>query len=287
MAVTRPRSRPRMSINWSSWLLYALIALFVLIALIPFYWMLKSSLTPQQKVFKIPPSYITKPTMENFRRLADQVPLFRYFLNSVLFATATTLVTLIASFMAAYGIARFNVRGRNVLLLALVISTALPEIVTIIPLYKVLLRFHMLDTLTGLTLIMSSVLAPFTVWVFVAFIRQVPYEIEEAAIVDGARLPEILVRIVLPMCAPALATMAVINFVNSWNNLLYPLAFSSSENSKTLSVAITELFQLRNPYGRPWELISSLGITMMVPVIIIAIVSQRAIVRGLTAGAIK
>lgn len=120
-----------------------------------------------------------------------------------------------------------------------------------------------------------------------AFIRQVPYEIEEAAIIDGARLPEILWRIVLPMTAPALATMLVINFVNAWNNLLYPLAFSSSPHSKTLSVAITEVFQARSPYGRPWELISSLGVLMMIPVILLAVTSQRAIVRGLTAGAIK
>jgi ABC-type glycerol-3-phosphate transport system permease component len=286
VASSRPRSRPRISVG-GSWLIYALVVVFALVALIPFYWKLKSALTTQQDVFEIPPKYLVRPTLENFRRLADQVPLGRYFLNSVIFATATTLLTMIASFMAAYGIARIVVRGRNFLLLALVISTALPEIVTIIPLYQVLREFHLIDTILGLTLIMSSVLAPFTVWVFVAFIRQVPYEIEEAAIIDGARLPEIIVRIVLPMCAPALATMAVINFVNAWNNLLYPLAFSSSERSMTMSVAITQIFQLRNPYGRPWELISSLGVTMMIPVIIIAIVSQRAIVRGLTAGAIK
>jgi multiple sugar transport system permease protein len=92
---------------------------------------------------------------------------------------------------------------------------------------------------------------------------------------------------VLPMTAPALATMAVINFVNAWNNLLYPLAFSSSLKSKTLSVAITEIFQARSPFGRPWELISSLGITMIIPVVVLTIVAQRAIVRGLTAGAFK
>jgi ABC-type glycerol-3-phosphate transport system permease component len=267
--------------------LYLLVALFALIALVPLYWMLKSALSPRQKVFRVPPAYLVKPTLENFRTLADQVPLSRYFVNSLLFSTATTLATLIASFMAAYAIARIPVRGRHALLLALVISTALPEIVTIIPLYQVLRDLQLLDSIIGLTLIMSSVLAPFTVWVLVAFIRQVPYEVEEAAIVDGARLPEILWRIVLPMTAPALATMAVINFVNAWNNLLYPLAFSSSERSKTLSLAITEVYQKGTPYGVPWELISSLGITMMIPVILLAVVSQRAIVRGLTAGAIK
>jgi ABC-type glycerol-3-phosphate transport system permease component len=267
--------------------LYLLAIIFALIVLIPFYWMVKSALSPRQEIFRVPPDYLVKPTLDNFRTLVEQVPFGRYFLNSLLFATATTLATLAASFMAAYAIARIPVRGRNVLLLALVITTALPEIVTIIPLYQVLLDLRLLDSIIGLTLIMSSVLAPFTVWVLVAFIRQVPYEVEEAAIVDGARLPEILWRIVLPMTAPALATMAVINFVNAWNNLLYPLAFSSTDRSRTLSLAITEVFQVSSQYGRPWELISSLGVTMMVPVIILAIASQRAIVRGLTAGAIK
>ena len=283
-----PRSWPRRSQHETApWGLYALVALFAVIVLIPFYWMLKSALSRPNDVFAVPPQYLTSPTLENFGRLAEQVPIVRYFANSIVFATATTLVTLAASFLAAYAIARFNVRGRNVLLLALVISTALPEIVTIIPLYQVLRDLRLLDSLVGLTFIMSSVLAPFTVWVLVAFIRQVPYEIEEAAVIDGARLPEIIWRIVLPMTAPALATMAVINFVNAWNNLLYPLAFSSSLQSKTLSVAITEIFQARSPFGRPWELISSLGITMMIPVIILAVISQRAIVRGLTAGAFK
>jgi ABC-type glycerol-3-phosphate transport system permease component len=283
-----PRSWSRRSpAKAAPWGVYALVALFTFVVLVPFYWMVKSALSRPEDVFTVPPQYLTTPTLENFGRLAEQVPIVRYFANSVVFATATTLVTLAASFLAAYAIARFDVRGRNVLLLALVISTALPEIVTIIPLYQVLRDLRLLDSLVGLTFIMSSVLAPFTVWVLVAFIRQVPYEIEEAAIIDGARLPEIIWRIVLPMTAPALATMTVINFVNAWNNLLYPLAFSSSLQSKTLSVAITEIFQARSPFGRPWELISSLGITMMIPVVILAVVSQRAIVRGLTAGAFK
>jgi ABC-type glycerol-3-phosphate transport system permease component len=283
-----PHSTPRRSpAEAASVGLYAMVALFALVVLIPFYWMLKSALSRPDDVFTVPPQYLTSPTLENFGRLAEQVPIVRYFANSVIFATATTLVTLTASFLAAYAIARFNVPGRNVLLLALVISKALPEIVTIIPLYRVLRDLRLLDSLVGLTFIMSSVLAPFTVWVLVAFIRQVPYEIEEAAVIDGARLPEIIWRIVLPMTAPALATMTVINFVNAWNNLLYPLAFSSSLQAKTLSVAITEIFQARSPFGRPWELISNLGITMMIPVVILAVVSQRAIVRGLTAGAFK
>ncbi len=145
----------------------------------------------------------------------------------------------------------------------------------------------MLDTRTGLVIVMGSVLVPFTVWVLVAFIQQVPYEIEEAAIIDGANLFQIMIRIMLPLTSPALPTMLVINFINAWNNLLFPLAFSATAKSKTLSVAITEIFQARAPWGRPWNLVSTLGVTMVLPAIILVLFSQKAIVRGLTRGAIK
>ena len=164
---------------------------------------------------------------------------------------------------------------------------ALPEIATIVPLYRLMSEARLLDTVLGLVLVITSVLTPFTVWVLVAFIQQVPYEIEEAAIIDGADLPQRLIRIVIPLTMPAIATMLVINFINGWNNLLYPLAFSATDQSKTLSVAITEIYQVAGPYGPPWELISALGVTMVVPTIIVVLFSQRAIVRGLTRGAIK
>jgi len=130
-------------------------------------------------------------------------------------------------------------------------------------------------------------LVPFTVWVLVSFIKQVPIEIEEAAIIDGANLFQLLWKVVIPIMKPALTTMITINFINAWNNLVYPLAFSSTIKAKPLSVSITEVFQARTPFGRPWELISALGVTMVVPMILLVFVSQRAIISGLTRGAIK
>ncbi|HJS28279.1 MAG TPA: carbohydrate ABC transporter permease, partial [Anaerolineales bacterium] len=146
---------------------------------------------------------------------------------------------------------------------------------------------NLLDTIAGLTLVLSSVLAPFTVWVLVTFIKQIPYEIEEAAVIDGASLPQILVRILLPITAPGLVTMGLINFINAWNNLIFPLSFSVSPSAKTLSVAITEIFAGYSPYGKPWELIMAVGVTMVIPIVFLVLISQRAIVRGLTRGALK
>ena len=164
---------------------------------------------------------------------------------------------------------------------------ALPEVGTIVPLYRILKDLHLLNTIAGLTLVLSSTLTPFTIWVLISFIKQVPYEVEEAAIIDGANLPQVFWHILLPVTMPGLVTMLLINFINAWNNLLYPLAFSTSTSSKTLSVAITEIFAGYSPYGKPWELIMVVGVAMTVPVVILVLLSQKAIVRGLTRGAIR
>lgn len=267
--------------------LYLGLILFLAVALIPFYWMFISAITPANMIFSIPPNYFPKPTFENFINLVQQLPFFDYLRNSLIFGVGSSLLTVLISFLAAYGFTRVPVPGSNLLLLGLVLSMALPEIATVVPLFQILRSLKMVNTVQGLTLVMSSVLVPFTVWVLVSFIKQVPVEIEEAAIIDGATLPQLLWYVVVPVVKPALATMIVINFINAWNNLIYPLAFSSTVKAKMLSVTITEVFQARTPYGRPWELISALGITMVVPVIILVLVSQRAIVSGLTRGSIK
>jgi ABC-type glycerol-3-phosphate transport system permease component len=266
---------------------YVAFAAFVVIIGVPFYWLVKSALSHRDDLFRLPPVYLPEPTLANFSTLADQVPFTTYVKNSLVFSVGTTLATVVVSFLAAYAFARLEVRGKDILLWLLVLSMALPQIATIIPLYQTLRDLSLLNSVFGLTLVMSSLLAPFTVWILTAFIKQVPMEIEEAARMDGAGLPRIIWSVLVPLTLPAIATVVVINFVNAWNELLYPLAFSATQDSKTLSVAITEIFQAREPWGRPWNLVSALGVTMIVPIIVLVLVSQKAIVRGLTRGAIK
>jgi ABC-type glycerol-3-phosphate transport system permease component len=274
-------------VKWNTVGVYVSFGLFTLIVLLPIYWMVRSSLASAAVLNKTPLVYFPAPSLQNFRTLIEQIPFFDYTRNSLVFATATTLATLVVSYLAAYAFARIQFPGSGVILWILVLSMALPEVGTIVPLYRLLASLRLLDTLTGLTLVLSSVLTPFTVWVLVSFIKQVPYEIEEAAIIDGASLPQVLWRIMLPVTAPGLVTMGLINFINAWNNLLFPLSFSVSPSAKTLSVAITEIFAGYSPYGKPWELIMTVGVTMVIPVVILILFSQRAIVRGLTGGAIK
>ncbi|MCL4876073.1 MAG: carbohydrate ABC transporter permease [Anaerolineae bacterium] len=266
---------------------YVSFIIFCIFVLLPIYWTLRSSFANVSDLHKTPLVYFPEVTFQNFQTLLDQVPFLDYTRNSIVFALGTTVLTLVVSFLAAYAFARIQFPGSGVLLWILVLSMALPEVGTIVPLYRLLSKANLLDSIRGLVLVLSSVLTPFTVWVLVSFIKQIPYEIEEAAIIDGASLPTILVRILLPITTPGLVTMGLINFINAWNNLLYPLSFSVTPSSKTLSVSITEVFAGYSPWGKPWELIMAVGITMMVPIIALILVSQRAIVRGLTGGAIK
>jgi ABC-type glycerol-3-phosphate transport system permease component len=279
-------ARPWSSV-WNNGAVYASFLLFTVIVLLPVYWMLRSSLSAGSDLIQVPLIYFPTPTGRNFETLIEQVPFFLYIRNSLTFALATTLVALVVSYLAAYAFARIQFPGSGVLLWILVLSMALPDVGTIVPLYRILSSLHLLDTIAGITLVLSSTLTPFTVWVLVSFIRQVPYEVEEAAIIDGASLPRIIWHVLLPVTRPGLVTMGLINFINAWNNLLYPLSFTTSPSSKTLSVSITEVFAGYSPWGKPWELIMAVGVTMTIPVVILVLLSQRSIVRGLTGGAIK
>ncbi len=285
--VQRQENRRSFSRWWSKAGIYVSFVIFSAVVLLPVYWMVRSSLSSQTDLHTTPLIYFPAPTLQNFQTLVEQVPFFEYTRNSIVFALATTAATLLVSYLAAYAFARIQFPGSGIILWILILSMALPDVGTIVPLYRTLSSLHLLDTLSGLTLVMSSTLTPFTVWVLVAFIKQVPYEIEEAAIIDGANLPQILWRILLPVTTPGLVTMGLINFINAWNNLLYPLSFSVSPAAKTLSVSITEVFSGYSPWGKPWELIMAVGVAMVIPIVILVLVSQKAIVRGLTGGALK
>jgi ABC-type glycerol-3-phosphate transport system permease component len=274
-------------IRWNSGIVYLCFVLFTVIVLLPVYWMVRSSIAPAADLIKTPLVYFPTPTLRNYETLVSQIPFFRYTRNSIAFAIITTSATLVVSYLAAYAFARIQFPGSGAILWILLLTMALPDVGTIVPLYRILSTLHLLDSIAGISLVLSSTLTPFTVWVLVSFIKQVPYEIEEAAIIDGASLPQIITHILLPVTMPGLVTMGLINFINAWNNLLYPLSFTTSPSAKTLSVSITEVFAGYSPWGKPWELIMAVGVTMTIPMVILVLFSQKSIVRGLTGGAIK
>jgi len=267
---------------------YVLLVLYVFVTLFPFYWIFISSVTPKHKLFSIPPLYFPRYfTMENFSRMISNIPFYAYLRNSLWFSLSSSAISVLLSFFAAYAFARIRFRGSNVLLLFFLLSIALPPITTVIPLYELYGRVNLLNKIEGMVVAMSSLITPFTIWVLISFIKQVPVEIEEAAAIDGAGFFRILFRISLPLILPAVGTMFVINFITSWNELLYPLVFGVDARSKTLTVGLTEVALESTAYGKPWDLMSALSVVMIIPVVVLVIIFQRTIVEGLTRGAIK
>lgn len=287
------RDRPAPGVSWFSQhghklTVYVGFVIFVIVVGFPFYYIFISSITPRTELFTIPPSYFPRnPTLDNYFRMMDSVPFFIYFRNSLIFAVGSSAVSVMVSALAAYALARIRFPGSGIIYVGLILSVALPQIAVLVPLFEIFQTFGLINTHQGLILLMSSLMLPFTIMTLVSFIVQLPFEIEEAAFIDGASNVQILTRIVFPLIRPALATMFVINFIISWNELLYPLVFAQRIATKPLSLGLMELSADASTFTRPWDLMSAMSVMIVIPVLILVLFGQRMIIAGLARGAVK
>lgn len=268
---------------------YIGFVVFILAFGVPVYWILLSSVLPKQQLLSEPPSYFTTaPTLDNFARTAQQVPVGEYFVNSLTFALGASILSVALSFFAAYAFARFKFRGSNALLLLFLLSMALPQIATTIPLFRLFQGLGLVNSHLGLILLEASLLVPFTVWTLISFVKQIPAELEEAAYVDGANRFQTLWLVVAPLMKPAFVTMFLINFIITWNELFYPLVFANTDQTRPLTIGLVQLTQVNSGTAtRPWDLMSTLSVFMIVPIIALVAVGQRSIIAGLTSGSGK
>lgn len=262
---------------------------FAVAVFLPLYWIAISSLTPRSDLLSSPPDYVPETlTLANYRRMVDSLPFADYLSNSLLFSFGSALLAVAFAFTAAYAFARIEFKGRTIFFVFFMLTSTLPSIATVIPLFQLFNRLGLVNTVQGLVLLMGSAQAPFTIWVLTSFIRQIPREVEEAARIDGASLLTVLIQIVAPLAMPALATLFLINFIISWNELFYPLVFAKGNEAKPLTLGLIELTQgAGEGAGRPWDLMSALSMVMVIPTVILVTVFQRLIVQGLTRGAVK
>ena len=288
VASARAARAGRVGAGWG-WPVYLGFLAFGLVVVFPIYLIAVSSVTPREDLLSTPPDYLPRTlTLENFERMASSLPFGSYLTNSLLFALGSALLAVLVSAVAAYAFPRVDFPALILFFVFFMLSTTLPQIATVIPLFRLFKRLDLINTTQGLILLMSSSLAPFTIWVLTSFIKQLPREIEEAARIDGAGLLRILVGIVAPLAMPAIATLFLINFVTTWNELFYPLVFATSVDAKPLTLGLVELTQAGGVGGgRPWDLMSALSMVMIAPAVVLVTVFQRLIVRGLTQGAVK
>lgn len=258
----------------------------VLLALwaFPIYWMVVSSLTPDARVFGGTSLIPTVVVADHYRALFTERAFLVPVRNSLIVAGATALLAIVVAVPAAYALARIHFRGRAAIAAAVLAVSAFPQISILPPLFLILRSAGLLDTYPGLVLPYLTFSMPLAMWLMTAYFKQLPRELEEAAIMDGASRLRALVEIMLPLAAPGIATTAILTFLYAWNEFLFALSFTAGPERQTVPVAIA-LF--RGQYQVAWGQVLAAAVVASVPVAIIVLIFQRRIVSGLTAGAVK
>ncbi len=264
---------------------YFLASIFSAAALFPFCWMIVSSVKPLQELYTVPPTWIPQHlTLQNYANVLFSSNIPRYFLNSVVISVGSTGISLILASLAAYGFARFRFRGAGILQASILVSQLLPTATVIVPLYIILGHLHLINTYLGLILVYLIHTLPLCVWMLIGYFRSIPYEIEEAALVDGASRMTILVRIVLPLAVPGIVSTVVYCFVTTWNEFIFALVFATDSSVKTLPIGLAEF---SSEFNVDWGAVMAASVIMTLPIVVLFFGVQRLFVGGLTAGAAK
>jgi multiple sugar transport system permease protein len=256
----------------------------VLLSLGPFVWFATTSLKTPVEITSVPPRVWPSGTLEPYRSALVHHGLGGYVRNSAIVAGGTTLVTLVLASLAAYALARLRVPGHRLLLLAVLAAAMFPQIAIAGPVWRVLRALGLLNTHTGLVIPYVSLTLPLAIWLLASFFRELPFELEEAARVDGCTRLGALVRVVAPVAAPGVFTAAILVFIYAWNEFFFALLVLSDPSKHTLPVGIA-LFP--GQYTMPWGEIAAASVVATLPLIVLVLVFQRRIVRGLAAGAVK
>ncbi|NJD27731.1 MAG: carbohydrate ABC transporter permease [Chloroflexi bacterium] len=265
----------------------ALVLLALAWSLFPLYWMAVTAFKRNLDIFSFELQLLpTTPTFENFANLFDSdVPVRTYFINSVITALGTCLVTIFVSVLAGYAFSRLRFRGQRPLEMSMLVGQMFPLLVLIIPLYLIYLRAGLLNTNAGLILAFCSIAVPVGVWFMKNFIDSVPRELDEAARIDGCGDLGIIRHILLPLIGPGIVAVGVFAFLEAWNNLVFPLAFSTRPDARTLPPGL--LLAVDSQFRQDWGGLMAASILASIPPIVGFIAVQRWILRGLTSGALK
>ena len=252
--------------------------------LFPLYWMLVSSVTAESQIFESPSLVPLGPSLDHYRALFDERNFLVPIRNSLIVAGLTTMVTIPVAALCAYALARLPMRGKSALLALVLAISMFPQISIVPPLYLILRELRLLNTYPGLVLPYLTFSAPLAIWLLTAFFRQLPRDLEDAAMLDGASRLRVLRDVVAPLAAPGLASTAILTFLYCWNEFLFALSFTLGPDRYTVPVAIA-LF--RGRYQVPWGEVLAGAVVATIPVALLVFVFQRRIVAGLTAGSMK
>jgi multiple sugar transport system permease protein len=259
-----------------------LLLLFVVVA--PFYYVVTSSFKTPQEIIASTPTLIPHSfTLQHYAKLLRSSNFPSYLLNSVVVATSTMVICVVLSTLAAYGLYRVQLPGGKYLFRIILVTYAFPGVLLLIPLYGMLSALGLIDRLTALVIVNVTFTAPFAVWMLQAFFTTIPFELEEAAALDGATRFQTLTRIVLPLAAPGVASVAIFAFITAWTEYMFASVLIVSEANRTVPVGLAGII---GQYQVDWGLLLAGATLTMLPVLILFSLVGRNFVEGLTAGAV-
>lgn len=265
--------------------IYWSAAILALATAFPFFWMISTSFKPLQEIFLFPPNFLpVEFTLANFARLFEQTRFLIYFKNSVFVSLSTVVLTMTIGSAGAYSLTRFKFYGREKIASLILFTYMFAPIMIVIPFYVLIKKIGLANTHTALIMAYTAFCLPFSLWLLRAFFQSIPLALEKAAFIDGASRLEAVVYVVLPLALPGIIATGIFTFILAWNDYIFVRILITSDELKTLSVGIADLY---NATVIDWGMIMSGSMLITVPVLIFFVFVQRYLIAGWGAGAMK
>ena len=267
----------------SNIIFYVISVALAVMVVIPFYWMIITSLKSKGALMALPIQWIPRhPTLQSYRKVFSLFPFGKAILNSLFVSITFTVITVLSSSMAAFAIAKIRFKGAGVFFRMYLMSMMIPTQMTLIPLFIIMRRLNLTNTYTSV--ISPSIFSAFSIFLLVQNLRSLPDDFMEAARIDGASLWTTFFRVIMPMEKPVLATLVITTFMGAWNDYLWPLVMLSDKNKMTLTLALNTL---NGQYGTEYNVLMAGCLISMIPIIVVYIIAQTQMKQGITAGGVK
>ena len=285
-----PQATPRFATGkMVRWLIHRTIlwgglAFFAVWTLFPLLWIVTTAVKTDKELYQQATIFPTTFTWQHFDKILNQTKFLTYFKNSLMVSLLTMLLAMVIGVLAAYAISRLNFRGRLTMARATIVTYLVPGSLLFIPLFQIAYRLNLTDKALGLVVIYLVHSVPFCTWLIISYFNTIPYELEEAAMVDGATRVQALTRIILPLALPALAVTALYAFTGSWNEFLFALLLIGRDSQKTIPSGLAGLI---NGDTYQWGALMAGALISSIPPVLIYLAAQKWVVSGLAGGAVK
>ncbi|WP_231959818.1 carbohydrate ABC transporter permease [Thalassospira indica] len=264
---------------------YLLVGVIVLFAVFPFYYAILTAFETGSALFEV--NYLPESfSFANYLSVFEGQPFGRNIFNSIFVSVLVVALSLLMGVTASYALARVKFAGRGLLLITILSVSMFPQVAVLSGMFELIRAVGLYNSMFGLAISYMMLTLPFTVWILTAFMRELPRELEEAAVMDGASPWTVITRVFLPVMWPAMVTTGLLAFIMAWNEFLFALTFTLTNEQRTVPVAIA-LISGASQFEMPWGNIMAASVIVTVPLIVLVLIFQRRIVSGLTAGAVK